>query len=557
MATWSWIGPGTGDSPDWFITSNWSTDSTAPYPQSGDIVTIGSTSTGGPTISPSDPDGGLLDGLQVILGANTLTTAGTDFGPDFVLTAGQADASSYLLLSGGPVQYAGTIIADGPASDMNIGLAAGVSAGDFTLDGGVISVSDRDSFDAGVGQAGSLVNDGTVEVTGGSSVNIDSGALEGTGTVELGTASKAYLVGAVGSGQIIDFTGSNDLVWVNDVGQFAGTISGFQASDVLLLRNVIANGVSYDAADSTLTLTQNGAVQATLTLTVNGTPPTFYVQRGRLGALITTSDSTLTWNGGTGDWFQGSNWTSSSGGSAVPQPGDKIRIHAGTVTVSAAEAANTLFDAETIRLASTNAANPSVLETDDASFGPDADIRGGADFSSGTLEALGTTILQGRMMATARAGTLTLDIESDGTAAVFRNTDDTGLLMAAQRSKLLITGAGTLTNNGVILAEGSVDIGAGIDVNGGEGYIQLQNGGDVSIAGTVHQAIYFGDTTGELTVNDLKDLRDGAAIVNFQQGNSIDLPNVTADEFSYDASGLVHRPERERERRVLARGLSW
>ena len=57
MATWSWKGPSGSQSEDWFVTSNWTTDSGAAFPQPGDTVTIGSTFTS-PTISASDPGGG-------------------------------------------------------------------------------------------------------------------------------------------------------------------------------------------------------------------------------------------------------------------------------------------------------------------------------------------------------------------------------------------------------------------------------------------------------------------------------------------------------------------
>ena len=49
-----------------------------------------------------------------------------------------------------------------------------------------------------------------------------------------------------------------------------------------------------------------------------GAPPTLHVQQGRSGALVTASDASLIWNGGTGDWFDATNWTVHSGGTAVP-----------------------------------------------------------------------------------------------------------------------------------------------------------------------------------------------------------------------------------------------
>jgi hypothetical protein len=528
MATWSWKGPSGSQSSDWFVTSNWTTDSGAAFPQPGDTVTIGSTFTG-PTISASDPGGGTLDDLVVGLGENFLTTDGTDFGTTFALTTGTADTASSLLLSGGPVQYAGTLTADGTTT---IGLAGSLPAGTFTLTGTII-IANRQRMESSLGQSGTFVNNGSILVAQRAILDIESGVLGGSGTVDLATASSAFFVGGVAAGQTIELVGTNTDVTIANVSQFLGTIAGYQAGDVLAFNGIIANGVSYNAATSVLTLTENGVEQATITVGTAGTPPILHVQQGRSGALVTTSDASLIWNGGTGDWFQPTKCTVPSGAPAVPQPGDLVTLDGGTATISAVDAATSLLEAETIKLGSTSA-TPAVLRVTDATFGRDTAIRGGADQSSGTLQAIGNTGFNGLISATSRAGSLTLDIESNGTTAVFENEKPASLI-ATQKGTLRITGSGTIENTGLILAQGSIDIGSGVDVVDNAGTIQVQNGGSLTVEGSIDSPIIFADATGRITLDNLAAAQQ-SFISGFQEGNAIDLANVQADGFNYDTA---------------------
>lgn len=82
-------------------------------------------------------------------GRDILTTDGTDFGTTFAL-----------LLSAGPVQHAGTFALD---STTTICMASGLPAGPFTLSDTII-IADRQPLEASLGQSGSFVNNGSVEV---------------------------------------------------------------------------------------------------------------------------------------------------------------------------------------------------------------------------------------------------------------------------------------------------------------------------------------------------------------------------------------------------------
>ena len=149
------------------------------------------------------------------------------------------------------MQYAGTLTADGTTT---IGLAGGLPAGTFTLTGTVI-IAERQRVESSLGQSGTFVNNGSIVVAQRGDLDIESGALGGTGTVNLATASSAFFVGGVAAGQTIELAGTNTDVTIANVSQFLGIIAGYQAGDVLALNGIIANGVSYDAATSTLTLT--------------------------------------------------------------------------------------------------------------------------------------------------------------------------------------------------------------------------------------------------------------------------------------------------------------
>ena len=263
--------------------------------------------------------------------------------------------------------------------------------------------------------------------------------------------------------------------------------------------------------------------------------------QGRYGALLTTSNDSLAWQGGTGDLLDAANWNTVSGAPAIPEPGDNLTLRTGTATFSATEAATRTLEAMRITLASATPAVPVVLQASDASFGADTTVRNGRS-SGGVLQALGSTVFNGTMMATARNGTITLSIGSDaaGLPGNFLVGASSGQLVATQKGSLDITGQGVLDNQGIILAAGSVNIGPGISVIGDSGQIQIQTGGSVTIGNSLDQNVFFTDNTGRLTLAQLSGFQESySGIFGFQQGNAIDLPGLAADGFGYDASSSI------------------
>ena len=221
MTSWTWLGSRRG-STDWFQTANWSGGT--PYPQPGDSVTIDVSPVLSPTLSPSDPGGGTLDNLQVTLLNNSITSAGTAFGPGFALAAGGGGHTVVLGLSGGPVTYAGSIgvvgqfriLAVPPATDAAFSLTASAT----------VTLSSRSFLLANLGPTGTFANDGAIEVGQGAGFSLVQGALTGTGRIDVGTAASAYLIGTVAPGQTVALNGPGATLIIAGSGGFGGRSRG-------------------------------------------------------------------------------------------------------------------------------------------------------------------------------------------------------------------------------------------------------------------------------------------------------------------------------------------
>ncbi len=111
--------------------------------------------------------------------------------------------------------------------------------------------------------AGTLVNNGTIIETAADTLNI-TGAIEGTGTI-LFDPTTGIFNGPVGAGQVIDFSGAGSTIVLGDPAQFAGTLSGFTAGDVLSLPSL--SGLTGEMfQNGTLTLTGSfGAIDLATT----------------------------------------------------------------------------------------------------------------------------------------------------------------------------------------------------------------------------------------------------------------------------------------------------
>jgi hypothetical protein len=136
----------------------------------------------------------------------------------------------------------------------------------------------------------SVINSGTINVTGTSTAFIDSATLSGGGTVAIGTGGHVTLANASGTdtGQTILFgaggsaTALNGLDINDNSGGFGGTIAGFGAYDAITLGTSVLPAAtagesyteSYNTATGVLTtkeLSAAGSVVGTATLTITNT----------------------------------------------------------------------------------------------------------------------------------------------------------------------------------------------------------------------------------------------------------------------------------------------
>ncbi|MGC9271583.1 Hint domain-containing protein, partial [Acidiphilium sp.] len=102
--------------------------------------------------------------------------------------------------------------------------------------------------------AGTLINDGTIIETAADTLDV-TGTLEGTGTIMFDPTTGIF-DGPVGAGQVIDFSGAGSTIVLGDPTQFAGTLSGFAAGDVLTLPSLAVSAISSETfGNGTLTLT--------------------------------------------------------------------------------------------------------------------------------------------------------------------------------------------------------------------------------------------------------------------------------------------------------------
>ena len=127
-------------------------------------------------------------------------------------------------------------------------------------------------FSAAPNPLGTVQNSGTISVWnpgGASQAAVVQENLTGTGVIQVNPGARLDLARAVGSGQSVQFTGGdtsipgNTILQLDQVETFAGSVSGFSASDLIVVSNRPYTGFTY---------TSTGAEAGTLSL-LNGTTP--------------------------------------------------------------------------------------------------------------------------------------------------------------------------------------------------------------------------------------------------------------------------------------------
>ena len=208
---------------------------------------------------------GAAGSLQVLDGRDYAGATALVVGGRLELGGGALSASGGLTVAaggtlagfgsvGGKVAVGGTIVASGGTLALNDGVSG---TGTVSIDKNATVLLPGGSYDTGFGGAGVLrATSGTLVLTAAVSGKLIFQVAPGA-TLDLGAAGGSALVFG-GSGARVAFSGG---------ASFTGVITGFQTSDVLEVKDVLASAAvaTVSGADSVLTLTTgNGSVKLKL-----------------------------------------------------------------------------------------------------------------------------------------------------------------------------------------------------------------------------------------------------------------------------------------------------
>ncbi len=301
---------------------------------------------------------------SLALAGHTLTLSGaaalggTLDGPGPIQVHGSADVSVLALANGVTLVDAGLITQDGPltlgaavSDTAQLSIDAGATwaiTGDATMFGlGTVALANAGTLEKtgadGVSRigapivntgaiaalsgtldlAGTLTNDGTVSVAGGTLITEAAIGATAVGTLALAGSGTLTARAAVAASQTIALSGAGNRLVIAAPGSFGASITGFAAGDTIDLPGLAANGFAYAAGALTLTDTLNGltttvatlalpglATPAALALLADGTGGTALVLN-HPGPAFTTPETAIiaaTWQAGSGDWASPSNW---------------------------------------------------------------------------------------------------------------------------------------------------------------------------------------------------------------------------------------------------------
>ncbi|MBV9782635.1 MAG: Hint domain-containing protein [Acidisphaera sp.] len=129
----------------------------------------------------------------------------------------------------------------------------------------------------------SLVNDGTIRVGGGTTLQVDTPLAAGTGdagAVVIAGGAEAILQGAALSDELVEFTAASGELAIGNALDFAAGISGFVSGETIELIDAPLSGLTFgysgNSTGGTLTVKENGASYAALTLNGGYTAASFH-----------------------------------------------------------------------------------------------------------------------------------------------------------------------------------------------------------------------------------------------------------------------------------------
>jgi hypothetical protein len=247
--------------------------------------------------------------------------------------------------------------------------------------------------------------------------------------------------------------------------------------------------------------------------------------------------ATQTWSpGAVGDWATGSNWNTG----VPPATGDFAIVNSGFPII---DEGSTISGVQ-ILLGGEPTSSTVILGAVDSTFAAAGDddmqifVRGGHPVTS-PLHARfiveGDTFFDGQIYVEPLGGSFTIEVASDDGSPsnfTFANTDNAAVMLVSQESVLLFEGD-TITNEGLIQVDGGMSIAQGVTF-GGTGIILLENGGHLTVDGTVlgTQHVSFADGTVGLTIADAHDFSAVLGLTTWG-GATIDLQGVAAQAMSF------------------------
>jgi large repetitive protein len=308
------------------------------------------TVTGNVVTAPAPSSSTTVESFSFQVSGGTFTVDGT-----FMPSGGDVTASD-----GGQVQLAGlsdTNLGYGlldvtdANSSIEIGTAGGAAGGSITVDSGV-TITTSGSF-----AANSIVDKGAIIVAASGSLTL-SGALSGSGQIDIGTQANLTVEGgssgAPSPAPSIAFEGANGTLTLSSAAldsslNFDPVISGFGTSDAIIFNGTVTSA-SYSGG--VLTLLDGTTAVAHLTLSGSYQGDTFYavstyaITTGSAGTQIgisaggdtatapagTTTADNYAWAGAVeGSWDQAANWNdttaSQSPASVAPGSNDNVTIN--------------------------------------------------------------------------------------------------------------------------------------------------------------------------------------------------------------------------------------
>jgi hypothetical protein len=214
---------------------------------------------------------GLVDHGVALYGASTLVNSGVitygvyveDGGTIFNtgtigghdgLAIDFADNDGNTLILGPSSVIEGSVELDGGVLELDGSGAGTLSIGSY-LDIGKLDVDPGSTWVIdGTGAAVAVINDGLLKIGTGAAFTIDS-HLDGHGEIELVKGAPLKILGTVGTGATLAFTGTGETLALGDLHGFHGTIAGFGKGDTVDTGITFSSITGYAFSGGELTIT--------------------------------------------------------------------------------------------------------------------------------------------------------------------------------------------------------------------------------------------------------------------------------------------------------------